>query len=229
MGVNDLEKQEIKKDAGGWSVFSENIKDAMKSNLTWLSEGYWEVTNTSYNDVRLWQVEDFRRFVVDNRVAEKVFENLKNNWLKIYINDKTDVSYTHEYNIVMWMLDDVTDQSKYTMNLDRNASSYDVHKTKFIHEMCHSLRVLQADERLTVYSYCLSVRRANISITKLWDLDRYKLLEEKAREDTVELLRMYIQNPDKFKLYLWSVFHNKNTVEMFYELVRDCIDKVIWW
>ena len=206
---------------------SDAIEQDLNSDLSWLSDRYREVTNTSRKDVRLWEVEDFRKFVTDNPVAEKVFQRLKDSWLKVYVNDKTDVSFTHEFSIIMWMSDSVTEQSKYTMNLDKNATAYDVQKRKFIHEMCHSLRTLQEKEWLDLFDYSLKVRKAKVSITKLWDLDRYGTFEEKAREDTVELLRMYIQDSDNFKTYLWQIFKHPVTVDIFYQKVENCINAVI--
>ena len=205
---------------------SDAIEQDLDLDLSWLSDRYREVTSTSSKDVRLWEVEDFRKFVVGNPVAEKVFQRLKDSWLKIYINDKTDVSFTNEFNIVMWMSDDVTDQSRYTMNLDKNATANDVHKTKFIHEMCHSLCTLQGTELLDLFNYSVAVRSAKVSITKLWDLGRYRTPEEKAAEDTVELLRMYIQDPNNLKTYLWQIFIPK-TADIFYWKVENCINAVI--
>lgn len=205
---------------------SDAIEQDLDLDLSRLSDRYREVTNTSRKDVRLWEVEDFRKFVAGNPVAEKIFQVLKDSWLKIYVNDSTDISYTHKFSIIMWMSDNVTEQSKKTMNLGTNATAYDVHKTKFIHEMCHSLRTLQETEWFDLFNYSLSVRNAKVSITSLWDLDRYKTPIEKATEDTVELLRMYIQDPDNLKTYLWQIF-KPVTAKIFYKKAEDCINTVI--
>ena len=75
--------------------------------------------------------------------------------------------------------------------------------------------------------YIIQLRQAGMSITKLWDLDRYKSVSEKATDDTVEFVIMYIQNPEKFKMYLWKTFKSENTQNLLYMHTKDCIDTSI--
>jgi len=212
-----------------WNIISaswESINEALL-DLTWLPDNYRKVTNTSKKDVRMVDTQGFLKFVIDNETATQIFEILKESGLKIYVNDKTDLSYTKMFNIIMWMSENVTEQSKYSMNLVWTATAQDVHKTKFIHEMCHSIVTLCEEERNKLFSYCLAVRKANFEITKLWNLDRYESLPEKAKEDVTEFLRMYVQDSDNFNIYLWKIFDNKKVVNLFFQLTWTCIDKVI--
>ncbi len=141
-------------------------------------------------------------YLWQNEMAKKLFQNLINDWFKIYVNTKTDVCFTNSNTktILLWIWP-VSTQSKETMWFENDK---DVHIAKLIHEMCHTLY----SDSNKLYEVLKFIRSKWVENTKLWNLPRYKELNEKASEDVVEFIRMYIQNPDQFKEYVWKIFEN---------------------
>jgi hypothetical protein len=146
--------------------------------------------------------------------------------LRIFINQKTDISYTKGYNIIRWRWP-VTQQSRETMEIWQEAKDEEVYKTKLTHEMGHSLTSYVPKEMKFLFNLIIQLRQAGMSVTKLWNLDRYKSVSEKATDDVVEFVRMYIQSPEKFKTYLWKTFKSENTQNLLYKHTKDCIDAVL--
>lgn len=228
--TSPLSKQNESKDV--YKVISQS--ETMAEELSWLSSNYWEVINQesefddeiTEKDIYEADLSDIEKEFDKSSVAYRIFQTLRKKGLRIFINPKTDISYTKGYNIIRWRWS-VTMQSKDSMELWQEAEDEEVCKTKLIHEMGHSLTSYAPKEMNLLFNLIIQLRQAGMSITKLWDLDRYKSVSEKATDDTVEFVRMYIQNPEKFKMYLWKTFKSENTQNLLYMHTKDCIDTVL--
>lgn len=227
IGTKPLEKQDISKDMYKVTSGTETLAE----KLSWLPSSYWKTINQesesddkiTEEDVYEADLSDIEKELDGNPVAYRIFQALRKKGLRIFINTKTDISYTSGYNIILWRWP-VTQQSKDSMELWLDAKDEEVYKTKLIHEMGHSLTVYVTKEMNRLFQLIVKIRQVWKSLTKLWNLDRYEGVPEKAKEDTVEFVRMYIQDPEKFKIYLWKIFKNENTQNILYMLTKDCID-----
>ena len=213
--------------------------ETMSEKLSWLPRSYWKVINQesesddeiTEKDVCEADLSDIEKFFDKNSTAYRIFEVLRKKWLRIFINPKTDISFTSKYNIILWRWP-ITQKSRYTMEIQSNASDEEVYITKLVHEMWHSLVSYIPDEVVSkkeLFNTLVSMRRGGRSITKLWDLDRYTDLSSKATEDWVEFIRMYIQNPENFKKYLWKILGEKyiQVQEYLYDRTKKCVDVVL--
>ena len=213
--------------------------ETISEKLSWLPKEYREVINQesdfddeiSENDVYEANLSEIAKKFEDNFTISRIFEALRKKWLRIFINPKTDISYTNWYNIIRgrWP---VTQQSRYTMGIPSDAPDEEVYITKLIHEIGHSIasyipKELDGNKKL---SRNLGLFRSEgLSITKLWNLDRYTSPFQKAAEDWVEFIRMYIQSPQKFKKYLLDIFwpNIMKAQEYFYNRTKECVDAVL--
>ena len=208
--------------------------ETMAEKLSRIPRNYWEVINhesesddeITEKDIYESDLSDIEKEFDKGSVAYRIFQTLRKKGLRIFINPKTDISYTKGYNIIRWRWP-VTQQSKDSMELWQEAKDEEVYKTKLIHEMGHSLTSYVPKEMKFLFNLIVQLRQAGMSPTKLWDLDRYKSVSEKATDDTVEFVRMYIQSPEKFKMYLWKTFKSENTQNLLYMHTKDCVDVVL--
>lgn len=101
--------------------------------------------------------------------------------------------------------------------------------TKLIHEMGHSLTTYLNPEMNALFKHIWNLRSQGFLPTKLWNLDRYKTIDDKATEDTVEFVRMYIQNREKFKMHLKKILGSNNTMaqEYYYNWTKEFVDAVL--
>ena len=174
-------------------------------------------------------LSDIEKRFDKNSTEYRIFQALKKQWLRIFINPKTDVSYTDKYNIIRW-LGPVSRKSKDIMG--NSASDEDVYMTKLIHEMWHStLRYNAVNNPVAVGAMLSALKdvrwRRHIPVTKLWDDNRYPTIDKKVNEDCVEFIRMYTQNPVKFKEYLKNTLNNENLEKWSYTLVENFIQKLL--
>ena len=243
--LHDSLETSVKKNNTGEILLADKSEDLEKTllqseTMSWklsrLDKRYWDTINKEAKsenpnvpDITEKDVyeADFPRieWMIGKGTAYLIFNVLKNQGLKIFINPKTDISYTSGYNIILWFWP-ITQQSRETMGIWLDATDEEVYKTKLVHEMCHSLVSYIPDQIKKLYTFIYQIREKT-NVTKLWDLDRYKTVWEKATEDTVEFVRMYVQNPKEFRTYLWRIFKNENTQNFLYWLTENCIDFMI--
>ena len=213
---------------------SNELFQAMSEKLSRVKQDYWDQINKEsaswekINEKCVYEanLSDIEKRFDKNSTEYKIFQALKKQGLRIFINPKTDMSYTDKYNIIRW-LGPITEQSRYTMELWSDATDNEVYMTKLIHEMWHSLTTYIKPEMKALFDRIVKIRQAEQPLTKLWDLDRYDTISKKATEDTVELVRMYIQSPEKFKMYLWKTFKSENTQNLLYMHTKDCVEAVL--
>ncbi len=241
---NKIEKWRLIKDILSDADKSKELHNIVADNeetihekLLRLPQDYWEVINQesesdytiSEKDVYEANFSDIEKKFDKNSTEYKIFQVLKNKWLKIFINPKTDISFTSWYNMIRWRWP-VTEQSKSTMGLWSDVSDEKVYTTKLVHEMWHILiwHNTKHNGELVAkfFNWILKLRKEWISVTKLWDLDRYQNFA-KINEDSVEFVRMYIQNPEAFKTYLWTITTSKDAQNLLYNCAKDCVDVFI--
>lgn len=215
---------------------SNELFQTMSEKLSRVSQDYWDTINKesksgeeiSEKFIYEAHLSDIEKRFDKNSIEYKIFQALKKQGLRIFINPKTDVSYTDKYNIIRW-LGPITEQSRYTMELWNDTADDEVYMTKLIHEMWHSLTTYLNPEMNTLFKHIWNLRSQGFLPTKLWNLDRYETIDDKATEDTVEFVRMYIQNPEKFKMYLKKILGSNNTMaqEYYYNRTKEFVDAVL--
>ena len=211
-------------------------EEIMHKKFSRLSQDYRNTINQesesdyviSEKDVYEAKISDIEKKFNKNSTEYKIFQVLKSKWLKIFINPKTDISFTSWYNMIRWRWP-ITEQSKYTMGLWSDASDEELYMTKLVHEMWHSLATYIPDNMDKLFRHIIILRNLGCLTTNLWNLDRYKSLQEKATEDTIEFVRMYIQNPENFKMHLKTVLGANNTQaqEYYYKRTKEFVDIVL--
>lgn len=202
------------------------------------SESGEKISEKDIQEMPLSEVENEigKRFGISS-IEYRVFQKLKKLWLRVLINTKTDISYTYSpdwtdrCNIIRWRWQ-VTEQSKATMIHGSNTTDEEAYFTKIAHEMWHGILIHlswpQTDFIKKAYNQINKLRKFNgsgcmwISVTKLWDIDRYKGLE-KIKEDCVELLRMYMNNPEDLKNYIKKLTDNQDIQKNLYESIENCV------
>lgn len=215
---------------------SNELFQTMSEKLSWLSQDYRDTINResesgekiSEKDIYEANLSDIEKRFNNNSTEYKIFQALKRQGLKIFINPKTDVSYTDKYNIVRW-LGPITEQTRYTIELSNDTTDDEIYMTKLIHEMCHSLTTYLKPEMNKLFKHIWNLRVQGFLPTKVWDLDRYETINKKATEDTVEFVRMYIQSPEKFKTHLKEILGLNNTMaqEYYYNWTKEFVDAVL--
>lgn len=216
----------------------DELHGSMTESFSWISDEYFEVINResesgkeiTKKDIYKANLSDIEKELDKWSIAYKIFNKLKQQWLKIFINPKTDISRTEKWFNIIWWLWPITQQTRDTMwEYDDSADSPDdkLYINKLVHEIWHCLSNYVSDEGNELFKLLFSIRSQNISITKLWNIDRYGDIRIKASEDTVEFARMYMQNPDKFKVYLWQIFKSQNTVELLYKKTENRINAAL--
>lgn len=229
-------------------------EETMHEKLWNLQQKYWktineesefdhEITEKDVQEIPLSEVEDeIEKEFGRGSTEYKIFQVLKEGTdLKIFINAKTDTSYTYspddpEYNgrinILRWR-GPVREWSKNIMMQGIDVPDEYVHMTKLIHELWHGLSLYIRDEMNNkLYQYVKAIRKAWIDVTKLWsantsrytDCDQNEELQRRASEDTVELIRMYIQDSEGFKIYLWTLPMPRNAQDLVYNRTKACVD-----
>lgn len=202
-------------------IVLENYYWKIQYSVQWLIPDYWKVINEESNlgekiskkDVYEIDPSYFEKNLEWYSTAQRVLNTLKQLWLKIYINTKTDISYSNSdkwyYYICLWLWP-VIQQSRETIGVDQDFPDAELYKNKIIHEMWHSIvawNIYYNKNAIDHISSILKKLRNNwISTTKLWSIERYKDLGKKITEDAVEFIRMYTINPDNLKKYLWELF-----------------------
>lgn len=212
-------------------------EEAIHEKLSRLSQDYRDTINKesesgekiSEKDIYEANLSDIEKKFDKNSTEYKIFQALKKQGLRIFINPKTDISYTGKYNIIRW-LGPVSRKSKNIIG--NGVSDEDVYMTKLIHEMWHStLRYNAVNNPVAVNAILSALKdirwRRNISVTKLWDDNRYPTIDKKVNEDCVEFIRMYTQNPVKFKEYLRNTLNNENLENWSYKLVENFVQKLL--
>lgn len=219
---------------------SNELFQTMSEKLSRVSQDYWDTINKesksgeeiSEKFIYEANLSDIEKRFDKNSIEYKIFQALKKQGLRIFINPKTDVSYTDKYNIIRW-LGPITEKSKSTMMYDNsNVSDEEVYMTKLIHEMWHStLRYNAVNNPVAVGAMLSALKdvrwRRHIPVTKLWDDNRYPTIDKKVNEDCVEFIRMYTQNPVKFKEYLKNTLNNENLEKWSYRLVENFVQKLL--
>ena len=218
---------------------SNELFQTMSEKLSRVSQDYWDTINKesksgeeiSEKFIYEAHLSDIEKRFDKNSIEYKIFQALKKQGLRIFINPKTDVSYTDKYNIIRW-LGPITEQSRYTMELWNDIADDEVYMTKLIHEMWHStLRYNAVNNPVAVGAMLSALKdvrwRRHIPVTKLWDDNRYPTIDKKVNEDCVEFIRMYTQNPVKFKEYLKNTLNNENLEKWSYRLVENFVQKLL--
>lgn len=216
-----------------------NLNQEYWNQINKESELDYEITEKDVKEIPLSEVENkIEKRFGKSSIEYKVFQKLKKLWLRVLINTKTDISYTYSpdwtdrYNIMRWRWP-VTEQSKATMMYDNsNVSDEEVYMTKLIHEMWHSTLWYNAEHQKSKVSSILTIlgqirNEYNISLTKLWDNNRYPSIDEKVKEDCVEFIRMYMQNPIKFKEYLKSIIPAEHVINWIYSIIENFVQKLL--
>lgn len=214
-------------------------EEAIHEKLSRLSQDYRDTINKesesgekiSEKDIYEANLSDIEKRFNNNSTEYKIFQALKRQGLKIFINPKTDVSYTDKYNIVRW-LGPITEQTRYTIELWNDTTDDEIYMTKLIHEMWHSTLRYNTEHQESKVSNLLTIlikirNEYNIPLTKLWNINRYNTKEKKCNEDCVEFIRMYVQNPIKFREYLESIIPAEHVINWIYSMVENFVQKLL--
>jgi hypothetical protein len=102
--TNPLSKQNESKNV--YKAISQS--ETMAEKLSWLSSNYWEVINQesesdyeiTEKDIYEAELSDIEKEFDNGSVAYRIFQILRKKGLRIFINQKTDISYTKGYNII---------------------------------------------------------------------------------------------------------------------------------
>ncbi len=214
-------------------------EETMCEKLSRLPQGYWDTINNeseSGETISEKHIYEANLSVIEkkfdkNSTEYKVLQALKKQGLRIFINPKTDISYTNKYNIIRW-LGPVTEKSKATMMYGDSTSDEEVHMAKLIHEMWHSTLWYNTEHQENkvnnLRTILMKIRNEyNIPLTKLWNMNRYNTKEKKCNEDCVEFIRMYTQNPIKFREYLKSIIPAEQVINWIYSMVENFVQKLL--
>lgn len=211
--------------------------ETMAEKLSWVPSNYWKVINQeselddeiTEKDVYEADLSDIEKKFDKDSVVYRIFQVLRKKGLRIFINPKTDISYTKGYNIIWWHWP-ITQQSRYTMEMPDDATDEEVYLTKLIHEMWHVIiwhtTRYNGEIIANFFNKILKLRKEWVSVTKIWDLDRYQNLT-KVNEDSVELVRMYIQDPEKFEQHLWQILEWKDVQDVLYDCTKSCVESFL--
>ncbi len=224
-------------------------EETIHEKLWNLNQEYWitinkelvageKISEKDVQEMPLSEVEnEIEKRFGKSSIEYKVFQKLKKLWLRVLINTKTDISYTYSpdwtdrCNILRWRWP-VTEQSKSTMMYGSDTTDEEAYITKLAHEMWHGILIRlswpQTDFIKKAYNQINKLRKIDgsgyvwISVTKLWDIDRYKG-PKKINEDCVELLRMYMNNPENLKDYIKNLTDNQDIQNDLYESIENCV------